>query len=317
MSLRIGVTGASGFVGGAVARRAVAGGHRVWTFSRRDARVDGAEHRTWDLAAGPLADPPALDVVVHAGAAVSDWAAPDVAWATNVEGTRAVRETFPAARCVHVSSGSVYDPYTPTVRGKEEEAPVDRYLNAYGRTKAAAERVLVADARTPGRGPVVILRPHAVYGPGDTTLLPRIEAAVRGRRLVLVGDGTAAQSLTHVDNLVDAALVASTVDLPGGGALVVNVADAEPVVLGEVLVELLHRRGHDGVTLAGIPARPGWVLATCAEALSRWTRRTEPPRLTRYAVSHLAVERTYDLTVLREVLGVEPRATSLVGAEAW
>ncbi|RXR26447.1 SDR family oxidoreductase [Oerskovia turbata] len=314
--MRIGVTGASGFVGGAVARRAAADGHQVWTFSRRDARVPGAEHRTWDLADGPLAEPPPLDVVVHAGAAVSDWARHDVAQATNVEGTRAVRDTFPAARFVHVSSGSVYDPCSPTVRGRETEAPVQRYLNAYGATKAAAERILVADARTPGRGPVVVLRPHAVYGPGDTTLLPRIERAIRGRRLVLVGDGSTLQSLTHVDTLVEAALAAATRDLPDG-PLVVNVADAEPVVLGEVVVELLRRRGHDGVTLAGIPARPAWMLATCAEALARWTRRPEPPRLTRYAISHLAVERTYDLTVLREVLGVEPRATSLAGAEDW
>ena len=308
MSLRVGVTGASGFVGGAVARRAVAHGHRVWTFSRRDAHVSGATHRTWDLEAGVLAAPPALDVVVHAGAAVSDWARHDVAWATNVEGTRAAG---------NVSSGSVYDPFVPTVRGREGEAPVERYLNAYGATKAAAERVLVTDARTPGRGPVVVLRPHAVYGPGDTTLLPRIEGAIRGRRLVLVGDGSALQSLTHVDTLVEAALAAATVDLPHGQPLVVNVADAEPVVLGEVVVELLRRRGHDGVTLAGIPARPAWVLAACAEALARWTRRPEPPRLTRYAISHLAAERTYDLTVLREVLGVEPRATSLAGAENW
>lgn len=316
MSLRIGVTGASGFVGGAVARRAVADGHQVWTFSRRDAHVAGAEHRTWDLATGPLDAPPDLDVVVHAGAAVSDWADHDVAWATNVDGTRAVRDTFPSARFVHVSSGSVYDPFTPTVRGREADAPVARYLNAYGTTKAAAETILAADARTPGRGPVVVLRPHAVYGPGDTTLLPRIEAAVRGRRLLIVGDGRARQSLTHVENLVDAALAAATADLPVP-YLVVNVADAEPVVLGDVLVELLHRRGHDGVTLAGIPKRLAWALAGCAEALARWTRRPEPPRLTRYAISHLAAERTYDLSVLREVLGVEPRATSLQGAEAW
>ncbi|TGJ97575.1 NAD-dependent epimerase, partial [Actinotalea fermentans ATCC 43279 = JCM 9966 = DSM 3133] len=97
---------------------------------------------------------------------------------------------------------------------------------------------------------------------GDTTLLPRIERAIRGRRLVLVGDGSTLQSLTHVDTLVEAALAAATRDLPDG-PLVVNVADAEPVVLGEVVVELLRRRGHDGVTLAGIPARPAWMLATC------------------------------------------------------
>ncbi|NDO89170.1 NAD-dependent epimerase/dehydratase family protein [Cellulosimicrobium composti] len=326
--MRVVVTGASGFVGGAVARGLVADGHDVWTTSRRDARVDGARHLAWDLTAGPLADPPAADAVVHAGAAVSDWCALDVARATNVDGTRAVRATFPGARFVHVSSGSVYDPYRPSVRAREQEAPVGRYLDAYGATKAEAERALARDAaRHPDRGAVVVLRPHAVYGPGDTTLLPRVESAVRRGRLVLPGGGRVLQSLTHVDTLVGA--VRAAVALPdataraghGGagatrGILVANVADAEPVVLRDALVDALRRRGTD-VRVVAVPVRPAWALAGVVETVARRLRRPEPPRLTRYALSHLALERTYDLAVLRDVLGVEPAPTSFAGAGSW
>ncbi|WP_277211886.1 NAD-dependent epimerase/dehydratase family protein [Isoptericola croceus] len=252
--MRIAVTGASGFVGGAVARDAVARGDEVWTFSRGPAGVDGARHRRWDLTGGPLPDPPDVDVVVHAGAAVSDWCSPEVAHAVNVVGTRAVRETFGAARFVHISSGSVYDPFVPSVRAREPEAPVDRYLEPYGRTKAAAERYLVDDAaRHRGRGEVVILRPHAVYGPGDGTLLPRIEAAARGGVVVLPGGGRARQSLTHVETLVEAVRAAASLEVlaagrPGAAGsgrtpLVVNVADAEPVVLRDAVVDVLRRRG--------------------------------------------------------------------------
>ncbi|WP_265522220.1 NAD-dependent epimerase/dehydratase family protein [Oerskovia flava] len=317
--MRLAVTGASGFVGGAVARDAVRQGHEVHVFSRRDPRIAGARFRPWDLTDGALADPPDVDTVVHAGATVSDWCTEQVAHAVNVAGTRAVRETFPGARLVHVSSGSVYDPYRPTVRGREVDAPVGRYLNAYGRSKAAAERYLQEDARRAdhGRGPIVVLRPHAVYGPGDTTLLPRIEGAVRGRNLVIVGDGRVLQHLTHVDTLVRAVRAATTVDVPPGEALVANVADAEPVVLRDVLVDLLDRRGHGQVRVVGIPARPGRVLAGALEVVARAARRTSAPRLTRYAISHLASERTYDLRVLHDVLGVEPRATSTEGAEGW
>ena len=52
----------------------------------------------------------------------------------------------------------------------------------------------------------VILRPHAVYGPGDTTLLPRLLHARRLGRLIAVGDGRNRISLTHVDNLVQAVI---------------------------------------------------------------------------------------------------------------
>ncbi|TFF10319.1 NAD-dependent epimerase/dehydratase family protein [Cellulosimicrobium funkei] len=326
--MRVVVTGASGFVGGAVARGLVADGHEVWTSSRRDPAVDGARHLAWDLTTGPLADPPPVDAVVHAGAAVSDWCALDVARATNVAGTLAVRDTFPGARFVHVSSGSVYDPYRPSVRAREDEAPVARYLDAYGTTKALAERALARDvARHPDRGAVVVLRPHAVYGPGDSTLLPRVEAAVRRGRLVLPGGGRVLQSLTHVDTLLAAARAAvvlpdaaarapGTGDGAAGGPLVVNVADAEPVVLRDALADALRRRGT-AVRVVAVPVRPAWALAGVVETVARRLRRPEPPRLTRYALSHLAMERTYDLTVLRDVLGVDPPPTSFAGAHAW
>src|SRR5690606_14012171 len=186
--MRVAVTGSSGFVGGAVARDLAAHGHEVVAFSRRPPRLpdelgDRVSHQAWDLRDGPLPKedrPERVDAVVHCGAAVGDGGRHARAWVVNVEGTRAVRETFPEARFVHVSSGSVYDPRTPSVAATEVEAPARGYLNAYGSTKAAAERYLAADAAREDRGPVVVLRPHAVYGPGDTTLLPRIEAAAVG-----------------------------------------------------------------------------------------------------------------------------------------
>lgn len=328
--MRLAVTGASGFVGGAVARDAVARGDEVWTFSRRPAAVPGAHHRTWDLAAGPLQDAPEVDVVVHAGAAVDDAAPADVARAVNVGGTQAVRASFPRARLVHVSSSSVHDPRRATVRGREDQAPVDRYVDVYSATKAAAERWLHADAsdaRAAGqaRGWVVVLRPHAVYGPGDTTLLPRVEAALRplprgASLLPLPGGGRARHQLTHVDTLVAAVRAAAAVgeaDLrraAPGGVLVAHVADAEPVVLRDVLVEALAHRGHR-VHVLPVPVRAAWALAAAGERRHR--RRGVVPRLSRYAVSHLGYERTYDLSVLRDVLGVEPGRTDVRGAARW
>ncbi len=332
--MRIAVTGASGFVGAAVAADAVARGHEVLALSRRRAGIDGATWRRWDLDEGRLADAPEVDVVVHAAARVGERGSVADFARTNVAGTAAVLASFPGARLVHVSSASVYDPFTPTVMGREGEAPVDRYLGRYAASKAAAERLLLERATGDGAqggglaGGVVILRPHAVYGPGDTTLLPRIEAAVRGRRLVLPGDGNVRQSLTHVDNLLAAVRAAATVPAavleggPSAGVLVANVADAEPVVLREVLLELLARRGRSDVTVTGVPLQLASTLASVAELVA-WCDPRPPttwrrePRLSRYAISHLALERTLDLGVLRRRLGVDPAPTNLTGAERW
>ncbi|GGU68530.1 NAD-dependent epimerase/dehydratase family protein [Streptomyces lavendofoliae] len=295
--MRIAVTGARGFVGGAVCRAAAGRGWTVHALTRAD----------WDLTTGAWADAPRVDAVVHAAAAVGDWGAPGPVWHANLTGTRNVAASFPGARLVHISSASVYDPFRPTVLADESEAPVRRYLTPYAASKAAAELALS------GRPDTVVLRPHAVYGPGDRTLLPRVLGAVRGGSLWLPGDGTAPQSLTHIDNLTTAALLACDRAAPPG---TYNVADAEPVPIGEALCALLAARGVR-VRLRTLPARAARGAAVAAETVWRLTRRPRPPRLTRYAISHLSVERTLALGAARRDLGLDPAPTSFDGALTW
>lgn len=309
--MRLAVTGATGFVGGAICHAAAAAGHAVHAFGRRATRpaelTPKASYAVWDLDTGPLPEPPDVDAVVHAAAAVTDWGPGGPIWRTNVDGTCRVLASFPDARLVHISTASVYDPYTPTVHGVEAQAPVSRYLTAYAASKAAAERLLT------GRPNTVVLRPHAVYGPGDRTLLPRVLGAVRGRSLPLVGDGSARQSLTSIGNLVDATLLACEPSAPDG---VFNVADAEPVAVADAVRALLAERGLD-VRLRALPIRPLWIGAGLAERVYRMAGRARPPRLTRYAISHLAMERTLDLTAARQRLGFRPAPTSFAGAGGW
>ncbi|GGV03217.1 NAD-dependent epimerase [Streptomyces albospinus] len=295
--MRIAVTGARGFVGGAVCRAAAGAGWTVHPLTRAD----------WDLCSGVWPGAPAVDAVVHAAAAVSDWGAPGPVWEANLTGTRNVAASFPGARLVHISTASVYDPFRPTVLAREAAAPVRRYLTPYAASKAAAERALR------DRPDTVVLRPHAVYGPGDRTLLPRVLSAVRDRSLWLPGDGTALQSLTHIDNLTTAALLAcDRATAPG----TYNIADAGTVAIGDALGELLAARGVR-VRLRTVPAPVASAAATAAERAWRLAGRPEPPRLTRYAVSHLAVERTLALDAARNGLGFHPEPTSFRGARHW
>jgi hypothetical protein len=87
-----------------------------------------------------------------------------------------------------------------------------------------------------------------------------------------------------------------------------------PVLLSVVLHEFLERRGVTA-RIVSMPYAAAFVLGGTLESLSRVTRRR--PRLTRYAVSQLGLERTLDLTAARTALDYRPAPTTLEGAEGW
>jgi 2-alkyl-3-oxoalkanoate reductase len=300
--VRLAVTGATGFVGGAVCRAAVDAGWSVLALGRRpamdSAHIGGAPYRRWDITAGPLPDPPAVDAVVHCAASATDTGVEREVWATNLTGTRHVLRSFGAARMVHVSTASVYDPYRPTIMAVESEAPVHRYLNAYGASKAAAERAVLAESDREA----IVLRPHAVYGPGDTTLLPRLLENVRAGRLLAVGDGRVLLSVTSVGNLVSACLLAASGPAARG---VFNIADDGVLTVDQGLRGLLASAGVQARPCY-LPTRLAWPTATVLESAQRLVGRPARLRLNRYLISQFAMERTLDISAARRHLGYRP-----------
>lgn len=115
------------------------------------------------------------DVVVHAAGLVRAPRSSDFR-AINVEGTRQVVEAANAAgtRLVYISSQAAYGPGTAERPSHEDDPP--KPVNAYGVSKLAAE----AEVSSAARVPWVILRPCAVYGPGDRGFLPLFRMARRG-----------------------------------------------------------------------------------------------------------------------------------------
>jgi 2-alkyl-3-oxoalkanoate reductase len=315
--MRVVVTGASGFVGGAVASALAIDGHDVVGCGRTPqgwvapAGTHGS-YVVWDVTSSAPSTLERPDAIVHAAALADDWAGFGEAMRANATGTRTVAEAWgrPAGarpHFVHISTSSVYDAVAPTVMGVETDRMPTRFLSAYSASKAAAERSLA------GRR-AIILRPHAVYGPGDTTLLPRLIAGVRRSRLMLPAGGAVLHTLTHIDNLVEAVRLALMAEA-AAHTRVFNVGDAEPVLLSAALEEVLARAGRRGVKLGSLPYRVAFEAARASEALARVTGRR--PRLTRYAVSQLGLERTLDLGAARRELGYDPAPTNFSGAEGW
>ena len=279
------MTGASGFCGGHVARAAAAAGADVVCVGRRPGPL--GEHRFWDAATG-APDLSGTDVVVHCAAAVGDPVPGSPAetdmHAVNVEGTARLLDAAAGRPVVWVSSASVYDPRSD--RGLvDEDHPRAGHLNAYGRTKAAGEAL----ALTAG---VVVLRPRAVYGPGDTQLLPRLLSRVRAGTLLLPGPDVRL-SLTAVENLADACL-AAVAWAPGA----YNIADAVPYGRDAAVRQVLRAHGV-AARIRHLPLGVARGAARSAESVARRAPGRAEPALSRYAVDQLAHTVILDVTRAR------------------
>ncbi|WP_229073680.1 NAD-dependent epimerase/dehydratase family protein [Actinoplanes sp. DH11] len=270
--VRIAVTGASGFCGSAVVRAATEAGATVVCLGRRPGPA--GEHRYWD-AARTAPDLTGTDLVLHLAAAVGDpppgHAAEDAFRAVNVDGTARLLASAGDRRVVWVSSASVYA--TPGPEPVREDHPLGG-MTAYGRTKAAGERLALAAG-------AVVLRPRAVYGPGDPHLLPRLRRAVRGGRVLLPGPDIPL-SLTAVANLADACLAAAA--WPAGAY---NIADAVAYRRDEIVGAAL------GVPVRHVPIGAVRAVAAAATAAARLTGRE--PALSRYAVEQLTTPMILDI----------------------
>ncbi|HEX9950234.1 MAG TPA: NAD-dependent epimerase/dehydratase family protein [Rubricoccaceae bacterium] len=304
------VTGATGFLGGAVARRLAAEGRAV-VGTGRDVRAgaalerDGVRFVRLDLTdtAGVRAAVAGCDAVVHSAALAAPWGPARDFWAANVVGTQTIVGACRAAgvrRLVHVSTPSVCF----GAESRENVAEADPLpavpLTAYAATKRVAE-VLVAEAVAGGLDAIVI-RPRAIYGSGDRVVLPRLAAALRAGRLPRIGDGTNWASVTYIGTAVDAVL-ACLDGPPEIRGRFYHVADAEPVAVWDMVGRLAAALGVPAPSRHLSTARAMRVAATFEWTFGRLGIRGEPP-LTRYGVSVLAHTQTLDVSAIRRDLSV-------------
>ena len=258
-----------------------------------------------------------VGLVVHCGALAAPWG-PEAAFRrANVDGTWHVAAACRAegAALVHVSTPSVYADGSARLGLTEASAWAARPANAYARTKGEAERVVQRFVATGLRA--VILRPRALVGPGDTTLLPRLlRAAARGA-VPLVGGGRALIDTTVVDNAADACRLAARALLDGRAdpGRAYNVSDGAPRPFAELVARLGEALGRPLPTRV-VPFGAALAAATALEAAARLGIGGEP-LLTRYGVGVLGRSVTLDSTRARRELGWAPRVPLEDALAAW
>ena len=331
------VTGGTGFLGRRLVARLLAAGDRVTVLGRTpapDLEAQGVRfiRASLDDSAAVSAACDDIETVFHTAAKVGVWGRYDDFFRTNVLGTRALLEgcrTHGVQRLIYTSTPSVVYNGQPLANANESLPLTTACPSPYPLTKAIAEREILAA----NSGPLhtIALRPHLIFGVGDPHLVPRVLARARTGRLRIVGSGQNRVDLVHVDNAVDAHLLAeaalrqchllgdnSTGPRPADGRAFF-ITNGEPVVLWDWINGLLRALGEPPVTKKISLGAASALGAICEAAWKVLPVQGEPP-MTRFVATELAKDHWFDLSAARRDLGYTPRISLAAGTAelvAW
>ena len=322
--MRVVITGGTGFLGRHIVQRLAVAGHEVVFTGRNGKTADGImagirpavsfaplAHGTPQAAAEMGRICRGAGAVVHCAALSAPWGRAqdfhDAYVASAQEVVDACRDGG-VPRLVHISTPSLYACRRDRL-GIREDDPLPEPVNEYARTKLAAERI----AAGADLAEVVVLRPRAIFGPCDETLLPRLLRILSKGVVPLVRGAQTMTDVTYVANVVDAVEAALCVLLPRPRP-VYNITNGEPMPMAE-LFALLVSAFDLRVRPLQVPRMALNAMAATCEALACVTGKD--PVLTRYSAGVLSWSQTLDITAARQELGYAPRVSVRDGLKAY
>lgn len=315
------MTGTGSLLLGGIASELLRRGDEVVCLQRRPAVFEGHQNAHEVLADVCDADAVALaakgcDAIIHGAARVGIVGSQKEFYDTNVRGTENIlqaTEQHNISRLVFVSTPSVAHSGHSLVGAPAGEAEIGRSRSYYAESKAIAERT-VLNARN-SQLAVVAIRPHLVWGPGDTQLVGRIVERAASGRLAVVGTGNALVDSTYIDNAISAHIAALDALHNGsacdGKAYVIS--NGEPRTVNELMRSMCES--------AGIPFEPrhlslalGIRLGSVVERLWPLVRSSEPP-ITRFIAEQLGTAHWFDQRSVQQELQWAPTVTIAEGFE--
>lgn len=308
--MKILVTGGTGFTGKALVKRLLNDGHQVVAMDYKEG-LKTDELRQWgaEVVIGTVTDRDCVrrsiqgvDVVQHLAAAFRELNVPESHYDhVNVDGTRICLEEAHAAgvkKFIYCSTcgihGNVKNPPT------DEDHNIDP-ADYYQSTKYKAEPVCLAFMEKTGM-PVTIIRPAAIYGPGDPERFYMIFRRVAKGRFPMFGSGKTLYHPLYIDNLVDALVLAMDPNRGRGQSYLI--ADAEYVSIEDLVRRVGRAMGVD-VRIPHYPVWPVIIAGHLCEQLCKPFRITPPifPR----RVDWYRQNRAFDISRARRDLGYDPK----------
>lgn len=316
------VTGGGGFLGRWIVRQLLANGHKVRVYGRNE--YPDLIARGVDCFQGDILDLDALTqaaqgctAIIHTAALPGIWGKYDIYYQTNVIGTQNVIAAAKAAtirKLLYTSTPSVVHGGNGIAGGDESLPYPSHFLTPYAETKTQAEKLLLqansAELAT------AALRPHLIFGPGDTQLIPKLLARAREGKLRIIGNGKTMISVSYVQNVADAHLNALERLEPGspvaGQAYFVN--EPEPVNCWDFINRIVTGAGLPPVSRS-VPYSVAYAAGWLCEMAGKITGRKEDPQLTRFLVTQLGTDHWFKIDKARRDLDWSPQVTVDEGIE--
>jgi len=316
------VTGASGFVGSAVARALAAHGYNVRVVVRESSPLTNVSDLACEIVSGDMRDPESMRRAMrgaryafHVAADYRLWAPdPEEIVANNREGTRVVMNAAlkeGVERVVYTSSVATLKPLKGVPADERSRHTTASAIGAYKRSKVVAER-LVESMISEQRLPAVIVSPSTPIGPRDVKPTPTgriIVQAANGHMPAFVDTGL---NLVHVDDVAEGHVLA----LERGRTGEVYILGGEDVTLKEMLAVIAPLAGRTPSRLR-LPRAPLFPLALVAESLARATGRE--PFLTADALRMAKYRMFFSSEKAKRDLGyrTRPYKAAIADALSW
>ena len=312
------VTGGGGFLGSAIVKLLVKRGDEVYSFSRNDhdlLRTLGVSQIKGDVRDNLALEKACrgMKLVFHVAAKVGVWGEYTDFFDINVRGTKNVIsscKTCGVEGLIFTSSPSVVF-NNQDMAGVNESTPYPiRYHSHYPKTKAIAEKA-VRNAAFEGLK-TITLRPHLIWGPEDSHLVPRI--LKRSKRLKIVGHGNNLVDTVYIDNAAYAHILAANQleKKPELSGNVYFISQDQPVRLWDMINDILKAGGLEPIK-GSIPFKTAWFIGFILEGLYKLFSLSCEPPMTRFVANELARSHWFDIRAAKKDLGYEPLISTKQG----
>jgi len=315
--VRILIAGVSGTLGSYLAKQLIGSGHEVAGISRIDPGISGLEFISHDLTKPIKVHDLKESIVINSAAVTRDGFSHQILSTNLAIATNCL--AISSGPQILVSSSSVYDLRKPSVQVTTDQATGRHpFLNSYSKSKFESEQLYAKTeceaiilrpeseqlyAKTECEA--IILRPHALIGPDDQTLLPRVKGAIKNGSLRLPNAGRAMHEFTSLKNFCQAIdLSISKFESGWTGNITLNISDGKATSIADAIK---HALLPDSINITSVPLPIAMTAGLFGELLALGGRE---PKLSRYSISQLAYDRSYDISETRSFLGYAPEANT-------